>query len=432
MKKRNISTALLLLISFLLLGQDRRTDKTVLTIATLNCEFLWDGVAPEEGNVNFPRKNSQTEAEEHMSKVAEIIKAKKPDIINLVEIENLAALTTFNNKFLTGLGYVPYLVNGKDNATGQDVCMLTRLDPEVFKRTDNKATYDGTTSGVSKNYFATFTISNIKLAFIGLHFIAFPNDPQRAKQRGAQASVIVSLGDSLIQAGYGLIVLGDFNDYDGDSEYADHLDHQPVSQVLSKLRGMNTSTANDDLINLSKFVSKDSRYTAFWDKNENNIIDYPGEFSSIDHILVSNQLMNKIEYVEMPHAHNSIEVTDHFMIFASIRLESAPEPLNGIKMLRAMPNPEGNENQEEYIILKNFGTTSINIKDWYFTNPTGKKWIIGNITIAPNQEIKIKRLNMPMALRNVGDFIELKNKDNIQVHSFTYTFTQEGEEVLIE
>ncbi len=431
MKKHSIFSVSLL-ISLLVFGQDRRTDKTVLTIATLNCEFLWDGVEPEEGNVDFPYKNSQTEAEEHMSKVAEIIKAKKPDIINLVEVENIDALTVFNNKFLVGLGYVPKLIDGRDNATGQDVCMLTRIDPEQFKRTDQRAPYEGTTTGVSKNYYATFTIDSIKLAFIGLHLVAFPNNMDRAKQREAQASVLVSLGDSLIQAGYKLIVLGDFNDYDGDSQYADHQNNQPVSHVLRKIREMNTTTTNDDLINLSKFVPQNLRYTAFWDKNENGVVDYPGEFSTIDHILISNQLSDKVEYVEIPHEHNPIEVTDHFMVFAKLKLESASPDVTGIRMVRAMPNPEGNENEEEYIILKNFGTSSINIKDWYFTNPTGKKWTISNITVNANQEIKIKRSNMPMAMRNNGDFIELKNKDNLQIHSVSYTHTQEGEEIFIE
>ena len=59
----------------LLLGsaraEDRRNDKSMLVVITLNAEFLWDGVAPEEGQVRFPWKFSQTEAEEHMQQVAD-------------------------------------------------------------------------------------------------------------------------------------------------------------------------------------------------------------------------------------------------------------------------------------------------------------------------------------------------------------------------
>ncbi len=35
-------------------ADDRRTDRSRLTIMTINAEFPWDGVAPEEGQANFP------------------------------------------------------------------------------------------------------------------------------------------------------------------------------------------------------------------------------------------------------------------------------------------------------------------------------------------------------------------------------------------
>src|SRR3990172_18298 len=54
-------------------AEDRRTDRSHLTIMTLNAEFLWDGVQPEEGQANFDWKDSQTEAEDHMAKLATII-----------------------------------------------------------------------------------------------------------------------------------------------------------------------------------------------------------------------------------------------------------------------------------------------------------------------------------------------------------------------
>jgi hypothetical protein len=54
-------------------AEDRRPDTSMLVIMTLNAEFLWDGVEPEEGQVDFPWKFSQTEAEDHMREVADII-----------------------------------------------------------------------------------------------------------------------------------------------------------------------------------------------------------------------------------------------------------------------------------------------------------------------------------------------------------------------
>jgi hypothetical protein len=48
-------------------GEDR------LNSMTFNGEFLWDGVDPEEGSADFPWKGSQTEAEDHMCRLAEVI-----------------------------------------------------------------------------------------------------------------------------------------------------------------------------------------------------------------------------------------------------------------------------------------------------------------------------------------------------------------------
>src|SRR5688572_22215007 len=85
-------------------AEDRRTDTTRLVVMTFNAEFLWDGIPPEEGTADFPWRDSQAEAEEHMKAVADIIVQSNPDIINLVEVENLEALTTLNDKFLIGRG----------------------------------------------------------------------------------------------------------------------------------------------------------------------------------------------------------------------------------------------------------------------------------------------------------------------------------------
>jgi hypothetical protein len=93
-KRFTISLAALLLAQSLW-AADRRTDQSVLVVMTFNAEFLWDGVAPEEGNpqVTFPWKGAPDEAEEHMQRVAEVIIRANPDVIDLVEVENLQALT---------------------------------------------------------------------------------------------------------------------------------------------------------------------------------------------------------------------------------------------------------------------------------------------------------------------------------------------------
>ena len=215
------------------LAEDRRTAPCRLNVMTFNAEFLWDGVEPEEGSADFAWKGSQTEAEDHMRLVADVIKRSNPDIVNLVEVENLQALTTFNDKFLAGRGYRPYFVQGKDTSTGQDVVLLTRIDPDgnAIARDDRKGRAGNVLKSVSKNYFAKLTADNVKIAFIGLHFLARPDDESRRLDREAQADAIRNLGKELHAQGFRVIVFGDFNDYDGDAGSRDHIDSTPITNV---------------------------------------------------------------------------------------------------------------------------------------------------------------------------------------------------------
>src|SRR5262249_54782188 len=62
-------------------ADDRRIDKTQVTIMHLNAEFMWDGVAPEEGqpSIHFDWRGSPVEAAAHMQAVAAIINRNNPD-----------------------------------------------------------------------------------------------------------------------------------------------------------------------------------------------------------------------------------------------------------------------------------------------------------------------------------------------------------------
>lgn len=283
---RKFSSALIFicLFSIFTFAEDRRVDKTSLTVMTFNAEFLWDGIAPEEGSsqVEFDWKNDPVKATAHMQKIAAVIRKNNADIINLVEVENLAALTLFNDKFLVGMGYKPYLTNGRDTFTGQDVALLTRIDPE-----DNQIAYDGRkgqsaniSKSVSKNYVARIRVGNYKLAFIGLHFLAFPTNPARQLDRQAQADAIKQIALDQLKDGYSLVVWGDFNDYDVEEISLDVNDHKPISSVLANIRLLDRNTELDDLVNVARYIEKSKRYTAWYDANRNGVIDYPGDYSS--------------------------------------------------------------------------------------------------------------------------------------------------------
>ena len=261
MKKILFSLFILLISLGLCQAEDTRTDKTRLRIMTLNAEFMWGGVDPEEGQVNFSWKNSKTEAEEHMERIAEIISRHNPDIVSLVEIENKEALDTLNSKFLQGMGYTAYFAKGRDTYTGQDMGLLTRIDPE-----NNKKEYDSRNGSagdvkksVSKNYTATFSINNEKIALIGLHFLSGPNRSDRKSGREAQADAIRLMAVEKSNMGYEIIVLGDFNDYDGDSCCLDRKNSRPVTAVLENIKAMNPSSESDNLTNAAELIPKANR-----------------------------------------------------------------------------------------------------------------------------------------------------------------------------
>lgn len=415
-------------------AEDRRTDRNKLAVMTLNAEFLWDGIEPEEGSADFPWKSSQTEAEEHMRKVAEIIVRANPDIVNLVEVENSQALNIFNDKFLSGRGYKAYFVQGKDNSTGQDVTLLTRIDPEgkEIKRDDRKGKRGDTQKSVSKNYYAKIQAGNTKIALIGIHFLAMPNREDRKQQREAQAEAMRSLSVDLQNEGYSAIILGDFNDYDGEANSMDHIDSAPITDVLTIAKSMKVQNASDNLINASSFAPKLNRYTAFYDANRNGDIDPPREFTSIDHVLLSPNLAAKVESVEIPHNHDPREVTDHFPVIVHLKLAGSPAPAQMVKirMVALLPNPQGNENQNEEITVKNFGTQSASLNSWSARDLSGKAWLLDELgTIAPGEEKTIKRNGQPMSLNNSGDTVDLVDPAGKVVQSVTYSHTDEDEAV---
>ncbi len=115
-------------------------------------------------------------------------------------------------------------------------------------------------AGVSKHYYTAFEINGMKIALLGIHLLARPTEPDRCAEREAQATVLRGLVDSFVAEGYEVLVLGDFNDYDG--EVLDINANQPTSRVLSIIKG-------SDLTTSASFVPQEERWTDWWDQNGN-------------------------------------------------------------------------------------------------------------------------------------------------------------------
>lgn len=289
-----------------------------LSIMTYNAEFLWDGIEPEDGSsrMTFPWRGNAAAAAEHMERVAVVIRKADADVVLLQEVEDEAALGRLN-AMLEGLGYTPQFIKGKDTFTGQDVAMLSRLEPSRVFRINDQGESGGVSSQVTKNLVATFGLpGGQKLAVLTTHFLARPDAEDRRLKREAQADAIRDAAVDLQKQGHLVLIGGDLNDYDADvPDAAEDLD--PISDVLAILKQMDPATPDDDLRNAMERLPQEERRTGWWDRDGNDTISSRDVFTAIDHILLSPELYERVEEVRVPR-HDVTEVGDHLPIVVRI------------------------------------------------------------------------------------------------------------------
>ena len=292
---------------------DRRTDKSKLRLVQYNVEWLFiDYYSSANCPGNGCTWKNQTDANTHLSYVTKVIKDLNPDIVNFCEIEGCDELNMVKSA-LNDQTYMPYLKKGTDTSTGQNVGMLTRVDPSVsLYRTEEKYNYpiqgsqcgytDTGSTGVSKHYITEFKLDNVNIAFIGAHFIAIPTESSRCAQREGQASVLQTVIADYVTRKYEVIVLGDLNDFDG--EVLDVNSNKPTSQVLNILKGNFGNYAGKyQLTSVAENVIQSERYSDWYDSDDNCNTQSSKDYSMIDHVLVTPGIKNKIDNVFFYHGY---------------------------------------------------------------------------------------------------------------------------------
>ena len=293
---------------------DRRNNKDKLRLVQYNVEWLFiDYYSP----MNCPGSGctwvNQSEAETHMDYVSKVVKQLNPDIINFCEVEGCDELNILKDKL--DPSYVPYLKKGTDTSTGQNVGMLTRVDPQInLYRTEvkynypipgSKCGYTGSagSSGVSKHYITEFKFNGYDIAFIAAHLLAIPTDPSRCAQREAQASVLQNVIFGYVNKEYEVIMIGDFNDY--DAEVLDMNSNKPTSRVLDILKGYQGDLSGlYELHNVAEEIVKDQRFSDWWDSDNNCNTASQQDYSMIDHILVTDAIRKNIANVYIYHGYD--------------------------------------------------------------------------------------------------------------------------------
>ncbi len=291
-----------------------------LRIATLNTEFMFDG-RDSEGVASFAWKGDPQAARAHQARIGEVLRGLDADLVMLQEVENEQVMERLVAEHLRGMGYEVYFVQGRDYFTGQDVGLLARVPIDTIGRTDERAPVgaSGDDYGVSKNMYARLSLTpgGLPVTLVGVHFLARPTDPGRKDSREAQAEVIRRLVARETASGRAVVVLGDFNDY--DDRTPDIAGNAPITDVLARIKRAGPGP-EDDLMNVMAEVPQRERYTAHWDRNDNEQVDGREELSAIDHVLLSPALYRRIEDVAYVHRHDPTTHTDHFPIVVTLEV----------------------------------------------------------------------------------------------------------------
>ena len=297
--------------------EDRRPNMSTFRYVQYNAEWLFMDYysAAKCPGTGCPWENT-TEAQIHLDHISSVIKNINPDFINICEVEGCDELKLLKDSLNidNNNAYKPYLIQGKDTSTGQNVGLLTKVDPMIsLYRSEERVSYpipgsicgytgtEGTT-GVSKHYITEMEMSGLIIVIIGAHLLAYPTDIQRCAEREAQAQVLQNIVISYISKGYEVILSGDFNDFDGDIPDANN--NYPISSVLDILKGYSGEYKNKYvLFSVTQNVEQNERYSDWWDKNGNCLSTFT-EFSQIDHILVSEYLFERIIDIFIYHDYN--------------------------------------------------------------------------------------------------------------------------------
>ena len=264
-----------------------KLKQATTTFATFNAEWLFDGV-------NDPHRSSAT-ADAHINNVGQWVSALHADVLNVVELENCQVLHRVR-EHLSETEAMVYVAPSQDTATRQTVGVITKLpflSPGIsqslarsnYPTPHSRCQYNNPktkSSGVSKHWFGVLDIDAIgEVLVVGAHLKARPNHPKSCSKREAQARVLIELVKQHGKDRH-VILMGDLNDFDGD--VLDASSSVPNSNVLQEL------TTKLNLTNVWTFLQPQDR----WSYHD---VHHQWPDSSLDHILISSELVKYVEAV---------------------------------------------------------------------------------------------------------------------------------------
>ena len=270
----------------------------------LNAEWFFDDKF-EPNDENGKGKPTPEQYKKEAEDIATLINEHNVNIVGLAEVENQEVVEKVKSNLNNPEDWKITFRSGRDNSTGQDVALLTKLPIEINEESkttfpderqifvENGREYDVNPSRILG---VELKIDNQPFYILITHLISrLRNDDEK---RLAQATVVRRQAVKAMRAGKHVIVMGDMND-------------TPGTPVLRRLRGF------DDIwgtfLQTANAVETDDRYTHI----------YKGKKFLLDHILISPSLWNEFRNVEKGKRCEIIDVgelSDHHAILAWLRI----------------------------------------------------------------------------------------------------------------
>jgi endonuclease/exonuclease/phosphatase family metal-dependent hydrolase len=303
-------------------------------VATYNAEWLFDGVDDRHG------PSTPLAAHAQIDDVGGVLRRVDADVLALIEVEHCgvaarvaAALGSASGG---GGGTVNYdetahrtfVAASQDTSHRQTVALLSRapvrgsgisqsLERATYPVPGSKCGYHPPrpkTTGLTKHLYAVLTAPGTigEILLVAVHFKARPTQPKSCAKREAQASIVEDL---VLAHGRGrhVIVMGDFNDFDGAVGGMDRSSNVPTSNVLSRLTRRRDGKADawPGLFSVGRLLPQAERATWSGPRFPDAMFDF---------ILVSEGLRERIGGVWVDR-NESRRVSDHQPLVVKFRVE---------------------------------------------------------------------------------------------------------------
>jgi endonuclease/exonuclease/phosphatase family metal-dependent hydrolase len=276
-------------------------DPSQLRIMTFNVQWLIASVdevqrLEKKGITGLAYKLDEDSLRREYEKLAEIIKAKSPDVVCLQEVINQPAIDRLVAELeKIDVYYEAHFLNSRSTFLEQDVVFMTKRNPD---KTSDEQIYRP--ASPSKSVVLNLEFQGRKFAFLGLHLLARPTDKTRVGRRETQARQVAETLQKIQAEGRVSIVLGDFNDWDRETPDSD-TGSSPVSQVFEIIKNFDAETESQELFNAAEHIAQlGERYTHI----------YRGHKTMLDHILISESERDHVQAVFIDHTVPTM-VSDH-------------------------------------------------------------------------------------------------------------------------